>query len=108
MNRPTLALITLGGATIAAALAWWWTTFSAFIGYGYLSWPEASRCLLHDSDICALAKVLCLGAHPRLFFAYWTSAFWIGVAILSASLWTAQSGRPSRRSPPLPDKTSPS
>ena len=97
MNRPTLALITLGGATIAAALVWWWATFSTFVHYGNLSWSDAGRCLVRDSDICALAKVLCLSAHPRAFFAYWTGAFWVGVAILSASLWTAQSGRPRRR-----------
>jgi hypothetical protein len=97
MNRPTLAVIALGGATIAAALVWWWATFSTFIDYGNLSWSDAGRCLVRDSDICALAKVLCLSAHPRVFFAYWTNAFWVGVAILSASLWTAQSGRPPRR-----------
>ena len=97
MNRPTLALVMLGGATIAAALVWWWATFGAFVGYGYLSWPDAGRCLVRDSDICTLAKVLCLGAHPRVFFAYWTGAFWVGVAILSASVLTAQSGRPLGR-----------
>jgi len=72
MNRPTLAVIALGGATIAAALVWWWATFSTFVHYGNLSWPDAGRCLVRDSDICALAKVLCLSAHPRVFFAYWT------------------------------------
>jgi hypothetical protein len=92
MNRPTLVLAALGGATIAAALVWWWTSFGAMVGYGYLSWSEAGRCLVRDSDLCALATKLCLGAHPRVFIAYWASAFWIGVAILSASLWTTQRG----------------
>ena len=41
---------------------------------------------MRDSDICALAKVLCLGAHPRALTAYWTSAFWLGFGVLSLSL----------------------
>jgi hypothetical protein len=91
--RLTTLLLTAGGAIVAGAIAWWWTTFSYVIGYGYLSWPEAGRCLVHDSDICALAKALCLGSHPRILIAYWTSVFWIGVGVLSISLLTAQGRR---------------
>jgi hypothetical protein len=45
---------------------------------------------VQDSDICALAKVLCLGSHPRALTAYWTSAFWLGLGVLSLSLLTPQ------------------
>jgi hypothetical protein len=80
-----------GAAIVAAALIWWWTTFGDTVRYGYLSWSEAGQCLLRDSDICALAKVLCLGSHPRVLIAYWTSAFWVGVGVLSLSLLTPPS-----------------
>ena len=86
-------LVGAGAVIIAAALIWWWTTFGDVIRYGYLSWSEAGRCLVSDSDICALAKVLCLGAHPRIVIAYWTSAFWIGFGVLSLSLFTPSTRR---------------
>jgi len=42
--------------------------------------------LIKDSDICTLAKALCLGSHPRTLATYWTSAFFLGVGVLSFSL----------------------
>ena len=92
MRGTTGALLSIGGAIFLAALAWWWVTYGEAVAYGYLSWREAGACLVGNSDICTLAKALCLGAHPRLIIAYWSSAFWIGMAVLSASLLTA--GRP--------------
>jgi hypothetical protein len=77
------ALIGLGALVVFAALWWWWRTFGEVVGFGYLSWPEAGRCLVGDSTICSLAKALCLGSHPREFVAYWSSAFWCGIALLS-------------------------
>jgi hypothetical protein len=77
-----------GAAIFVGAVAWWWTTFGDVVSYGYLSWREAGRCLVGDSDICTLAKALCLGTHPRSFVTYWASAFWIGVGVLSLSLLT--------------------
>ena len=85
MSIPRL-LVGAGAAIVAAALVWWWTTYGDVVLYGYLSWLEAGRCLVRDSDLCSLAKVLCLGSHPRAVTAYWTSAFWLGVAILALSL----------------------
>ena len=64
MALPKL-MLAAGAVTLAAALVWWWSTFGDVVQYGYLSWSEAGRCLVRDSDICALAKVLCLGSHPR-------------------------------------------
>jgi hypothetical protein len=87
MALPRL-LLAAGAMTVAAALLWWWATFGDVVQYGYLSWREAGRCLVRDSDICALAKVLCLGSHPRSLIAYWTSAFWLGLGVLSLSLLT--------------------
>jgi hypothetical protein len=89
MSRATPALLAIGAATLAAALGWWWVTYREVIGYGYLSWREAGACLVGSSDICTLAKALCLGVHPRLIVAYWSSAFWIGLAALSFSFLAA-------------------
>jgi hypothetical protein len=89
MSRATPTLLAIGAATLAAAFGWWWITYREVIGYGYLSWREAGGCLVGSSDICTLAKALCRGAHPRLIVAYWSSAFWIGLAALSVSFLTA-------------------
>ena len=83
-------LLAAGATVLVAAIGWWWTTFGDVVAYGYLSWTEAGRCLVHDSDICALAQMLCLGSHPRSLMAYWTSAFWLGLGIVSISLLTPQ------------------
>lgn len=66
------------------------------VNYGYLSWREAGDCLVRNSDICSLAKALCLGSHPRLLIPYWTSAFWSSLIVLSASLMTAGRARAVR------------
>ena len=95
MALPKL-MLAAGAVTLAAAFLWWWATFGDVVQYGYLSWHEAGRCLVRDSDICALAKVLCLGSHPRTLIAYWTSAFWLGLGVLSLSLLTT----PHRREAP--------
>jgi hypothetical protein len=83
-------LLAAGAAVLTASIGWWWTTFEDVVVYGYLSWPQAGRCLVHDSDICTLAKVLCLGSHPRFLVTYWTSAFWLGLGIVSISLLAPQ------------------
>ena len=90
MRRTTPTLLSIGGgAILVAALGWWWTTYGEVVAYGYLSWREAGVCLIGNSEICTLAKALCFGAHPRFVIAYWSSAFWVALAILSASLLTA-------------------
>ena len=85
MTVPRL-LLAAGAVTLAAAFFWWWGTFGDVVQYGYLSWREAGQCLVRDSDLCALAKALCLGAHPRTLTAYWASAFWLGLGALSLGL----------------------
>ena len=47
---------------------------------------------MQNSDICSLAKALCLGSHPRFLIAYWASV-WLGVVVLSASLLTSERAR---------------
>ena len=93
MRQATLTLIMIGGAVLLAAIAWWWLTFGEVVGYGYLSWREAGGCLVANSDLCSLAKALCLGSHPRLLLAYWASVFWAGASLLSASLLTLERTR---------------
>jgi hypothetical protein len=80
------ALLLAAVIALALALGWWWRTFGQVVNFGYLSWREAGSCLLSDNDICSLAKALCLGAHPRLFVAYWSAAFWTSLGLLSLSL----------------------
>lgn len=77
------AFTLLAMAALALAVGWWWRTFGEVVGYGYLSWGEAGRCLLAENDVCSLAKALCLGSHPRNFVAYWSVAFWIAAALVS-------------------------
>jgi hypothetical protein len=86
LSFTRLALLPFALAITVAAIGWWWWTFGEVIGYGYLSWREAGRCLVSDNDICSLAKALCLGSHPRFFYAYWTLSFWTGLALLSAGM----------------------
>jgi hypothetical protein len=62
MRRLTPVLVAFGSATVVAAVAWWWITYGEVVGYGYLSWREAGGCLVQSSDICSLAKALCLGS----------------------------------------------
>lgn len=88
MNRASGALVGIGSLLVVVTIGWWWITYGEVVGYGYLSWPEAGRCLIQNSDICSLAKALCLGSHPRALFPYWTSAFWLAAAVFSASLLT--------------------
>ena len=85
LARRALAIVALLG--LAAALFRWWWTFDYVVGNGYMPWAEASQCLVRDSDICALAKALCLGSHPRAFASYQATAFWLGAALLSVSIW---------------------
>lgn len=89
MRKATGLLLAIGSAMLFAALLWWWVTYGEVASYGYLSWREAGGCLVRNSDICSLATALCLGSHPRILIAYWASAFWLGLAALSASLLTA-------------------
>jgi hypothetical protein len=93
MRRLPAILLAVGSAVLLAAIGWWWITFGEVVNYGYLSWGEAGGCLVQNSDICSLAKALCLGSHPRLLVAYWASVFWLGVIVLSASLLTSERAR---------------
>jgi hypothetical protein len=60
------------------------------VRFGYLSWREAGGCLVQNSDVCSLAKALCLGSHPRFLIAYGASVFWLGVIAVSASVLTSE------------------
>jgi hypothetical protein len=88
------ALVVISSLGLAAALFWWWWTFDYVVVNGYMPWSEAGVCLVRDSDICALAKALCIGSHPRAFISYGATAFWIGASLLSMSLWLSAVRRP--------------
>lgn len=85
------ALLPVAVVTTAGAFFWWWRTYFYVVAAGYLSWPDAGRCLVSDSDICTLARSLCLGAHPGAFIAYGAAVFWIAAALLSLGLWVGGS-----------------
>jgi hypothetical protein len=95
MSRASPALLACGCITILGAIVWWWTTYGEVVSYGYLSWREAGDCLVRNSDICSLAKALCLGSHPRVLNTYWASTFWFGTAVLAGGMLTAQFGKAS-------------
>ncbi len=104
MRRAGLALMLGGGGVIAAAIAWWWLTYQDVIRYAYLSSKEAGYCLVGETDICALARALCRGAHPLALINYSSLSLWAGVLVLCAGLtvdgW--QKPRPDNR-PSTPD-----
>jgi hypothetical protein len=86
VRRLRFLSLFVGGATVVTALAWWWLTYGDVVKYDYLSWREAVNCLAWHSDVCSLATALCLGSHPRVLVNYWSSALWVGLIALSASL----------------------
>jgi hypothetical protein len=86
MKRAGPWFLAVGGAVVVTAIGWWWITYGEVVNYGYLSWREASGCLVRNSDLCSLATALCLGSHPRFLLAYWSSAFWLGLIGVSTSL----------------------
>ncbi len=92
----TKLLAAAGSVALAVAIVWWWTTFGDVVGYGYLSGREAGRCLIGDSDLCALARTLCLGAHPKTLIPYSAAAFWLAVGCFSISLLTPRSRNVAR------------
>lgn len=92
-RRLAALLVVSGCATTALAFAWWWATYGDVVGYGYLKWGEASRCLVGDSDLCALARTLCRGAHPRALIAYSATAFWLALGLLSISAFAPPAER---------------
>jgi hypothetical protein len=89
MSRAGSGFLIVGTAIVVAALSWWWITYGEVVKYGYLSWREASDCLVWNSDICSLATALCLGSHPRALLSYWSSTLWLGLIAISASLLLA-------------------
>lgn len=79
-------LVTGGIATLVLAIAWWWLTYREVIGYGYIAPREAGYCLIGETDICALARALCRGAHPLDIEDYSSIGLWIGFLVLCSGL----------------------
>ncbi len=82
------ALLIFGALATAFAIVWWWVSFREVYQNDYISFIDASACLVQDSTICRLATSLCRSHHPLAILAYSSNALWIGVAALCASLMT--------------------
>lgn len=95
MNRPAVALLGIGVVALGLAGGWWWLTYGEVIGFDYIGWREAGRCMIGDSDICRLARALCRGSHPRLVADYAAPAFWLALAPFSFALLLANRTRAS-------------
>ncbi|HWA42104.1 MAG TPA: hypothetical protein VHA10_02770 [Hypericibacter adhaerens] len=87
----------LGLAALLAATGWWWLIFRQVIEYGYLTFGGAAACIVNKTDICELVMSLCGARHPFGVARYSPALFWLGLAILSASLIAGPSRSLSRR-----------
>ena len=62
--------------------------------YGYLSWREAGTCLVAIPTSARSPKRFASAPIRATIIAYWSSAFWIGLAALSVSLLAAGRQKP--------------
>jgi hypothetical protein len=86
VRRLAAALIVLGVAAMLLALGWWWLTYRDVIQFAYVSAREASYCVVGETDICALARALCRGAHPLAIATYSSLSLWAGFSLLCIGL----------------------
>ena len=86
MKRLASSLLVLGAAAMVAALGWWWLTYRDVIQFDYLPARQAAYCLVGETDICALARALCRGAHPLDLVAYSSAGLWVGFGLLCIGL----------------------
>ena len=95
-RNTCLALGLLGAAGVLAACAWWAALFPVVVANTGLSFGQAIPCIASSSDICVLEASLCGGRHLLGIRHYSPTLFWLGTALLSASL-LAGSVLPERR-----------
>jgi hypothetical protein len=95
MRRIAIALMIVGAVFMLIAIGWWWLTYRDVIGYAYIPAREAGYCLVGETDICALARVLCRGAHPLALANYSSISLWLGFAMLCSGLWMDGWRRPA-------------
>ena len=101
MKRVGFLLMIGGGIFIATAVAWWWVTYRDVISYAYISSKEAGYCLVGETDICALARALCRGAHPLAIIDYSSLSLWGGVLLLCSGLTLDGWRKPERSDRPV-------
>ena len=85
-----------GFATLVLAVAWWWFTYREVIGYGYLPASQAGYCLVGETDVCALARAICRGAHPLDIASYSSIGLWIGFLVLCVACGDVHAERAGR------------
>jgi hypothetical protein len=86
VKRLAASLVMLGAAAMIVAIGWWWLTYREVIAFAYLPAREAGYCLVGETDICALARALCRGAHPLAIETYSSLALWAGFGLLCIGL----------------------
>jgi hypothetical protein len=86
VKRLASGLVLLGAAVMIAALGWWWLTYRDVIQFAYISVHEAGYCIVGETDICALARALCRGAHPLAIATYASLSLWLGFGLLCIGL----------------------
>jgi hypothetical protein len=86
MKKSGRMLIVGGIAALVLAVAWWWLTYRAAIGYGCIPAPEAGYCLVGETDTCVLARALCLGTHRLDIEDYSSIGLWFGFLVLCVGL----------------------
>ena len=86
MKRAASGLVMLGAAAMVVAFGWWWLTYRDVIQFAYVSAREASYCIVGETDICALARALCRGAHPLTIATYSSMSLWFGFGLLCIGL----------------------
>jgi hypothetical protein len=100
VKRLAPALVMLGAAAMIGALGWWWLTYREVIQFAYLPAREAGYCLIGETDICALARALCRGAHPLAIATYSSLSLWAGFSLLCLGLvidgWRQPEGHDDR------------
>ena len=95
-RRPARWLLGLGLVLAVLSVAWWWLIFSKVLDGDYITFGQATTCLVGSSALCSLAQALCTDQHLYGIRWYAPEAFWAACAVLVVG--AVLSGRASDKS----------